>query len=1348
MDNIAPRTHWRASFFAVLFIGALISLQVFAQSAATGTISGVVTDPQGALVAGAEVRLIDAQTNSARTLQTNEVGRYTFVNVPPASYDIAVSKEGFSQARVAAQKVEVGLALAVNVTLQVGATTTTVEVQASAGAELQVMNATVGSTISGDSLLNLPNLARDAAALSVLQVGVSPTGNVAGAASDQNVYQLDGGNNSDDMSGTASTYVPSNGFAGSAASGGTPSGVVPTPVESIEEFKVGTSNQTADFNGASGSQIQMVTKRGTNTYHGALYEYYFATNVGAANLWRSNHTPSNGLPYTPLPSSHRNRFGGALGGPLLPRFWGGKTYFFANYESYRFPNSTTVDRGVPSPLLRAGVVQALNSAGQYVPYNLNPFPVTVNGQTYQPAQCASGPCDPRSVGISPTVRDIWNKFMPLPNDTQFTATGIDGVNQQGYLAAVKLPVSSDFGVVRLDHDFGDKWRFMASYRYYSYSQLTSQQVDIGGALPGNTLGQASASAPRPQKPSYLVAGMTTTITPNLTNDFRISYLRNQWQWSTVGAPPQLPGLGGAVEMGGESINALIPYNVDSQSTRSRQWDGHDTMFRDDLSQLHGNHLFQFGGSYQRNYDFFTRNDNGIGIDAALVYQITNGSGIAFSGATRPNGLPSTQNSNWDIAYSEVLGLVSQTQALYTRTLPDLKLNPVGVPIYIHSILPKYDLYFSDTWHMKPTFTLTYGLGYALDKPPYSPDGKQVMFLDQNGAPLPFEDYMDNKKAAALKGQVYNPNVSFATIQNVPSKPHYPFDPFYGGVSPRVAAAWNPNFDNGILGHVFGHGKTVIRGGYARIYGRTQGIRMAGVPANGVGIGQVMQCVGPTKTGGCSGQSGADPNTAFRIGTDGLSAPVLALPAVLPQPYFPGVNGNPTAGDGALLDSNFKQDRSDAFNFTIQRQLSHKIVIEAGYIGRIIKNEYELINIDAVPYMTTLGGQTFANAYANLFTQVCGLGSLTCANNTGSVTPQPFFEAAMGGPSSAFCSKFASCTAAIVGNATMLSNLKGTLVYNLWTNLNAQPSWILGRTLLGSPGLPGGSVAQQLTALELSTSNGYGNYNAGFFTLTAKDWHGLTTRSNFTWSRAMGTGTVNQSGSSMTVIDPWNIDAAYGPQPFDVRFVYNMTMLYRSPYFKDQKGVVGRILGGWTIAPLFTAQSGVPLEVSVSTGSNANAQAFGEVYGNSNSAYENAVLIAPFTGGNSSHYNVSVPSGAGLNGNASRGGSAINLFADPNAIYAQFRRPILGLDVRDGGAGVIRGFPTWNLDATVAKDIRATERIGATLLFQFSNILNHFQPANPTMNIDSPQTFGVVTNQATSANGLQARQMEFGLRIRF
>lgn len=173
----------------------------------------------------------------------------------------------------------------------------------------------------------------------------------------------------------------------------------------------------------------------------------------------------------------------------------------------------------------------------------------------------------------------------------------------------------------------------------------------------------------------------------------------------------------------------------------------------------------------------------------------------------------------------------------------------------------------------------------------------------------------------------------------------------------------------------------------------------------------------------------------------------------------------------------------------------------------------------------------------------------------------------------------------------------------------------------------------------------------------------------------------------------------------------------------------------------------------------DAQAFGEVYGNNNRAFENAVLTGPYTAGNSAHNNVTSSGPAGINGNASTGGSGINLFANPNATYALFRRPILGLDTTGGGAGVLRGLPSWSLDTTISKDIHAAERFSATLIIQITNILNHFQPANPTLNIDSPQTWGVITSQSTSGalptigttNGvptINPRQMEFGLRIHF
>src|SRR5438874_8882936 len=184
------------SLAASLILISLIAQTAKAQSAATGVISGQVTDQQGAAVPGANVGLTETSTNSRTNAVTNDAGRYAFPTVSPGIYDLTVAKEGFALARMPAQKAEVGMALTMNVSMQLGATSTVVEVSASAGAELQSMNSTVGSAISADALEYLPNLGRDASTLATLQVGVTPFGNTAGANQDQNSFQLDGGNNS------------------------------------------------------------------------------------------------------------------------------------------------------------------------------------------------------------------------------------------------------------------------------------------------------------------------------------------------------------------------------------------------------------------------------------------------------------------------------------------------------------------------------------------------------------------------------------------------------------------------------------------------------------------------------------------------------------------------------------------------------------------------------------------------------------------------------------------------------------------------------------------------------------------------------------------------------------------------------------------------------------------------------------------------------------------------------------------------------------------------------------------------------------------------------------------------
>jgi hypothetical protein len=1286
----------------------------------------VVIDQQNATIAGAEVVLTDLSTNSKRTTSTNDVGRYIFLDLPPGQYDLTVTNAGFKQARVAQQAVDVGTVLTLNVTLEVGATTTSVEVKATAGAELQTTNATVGTTITGPALMNLPNIGRDANTFYLLQPTVNPNGNIAGAQTDQTMFQLDGGNNSSDQDGTYSNYTQSAGQV-IAGTGGNPSGVIPTPSESIEEFHVSSNGQNADFNGATGGQVQMVTKRGTNQFHGSAYEYYFGGNWGANN-WLNNHTPNHALnlPYTPLPATHQNRFGGTFGGPLTPSFWGGKTYFFMNYEGRRFPNVTTIDRLAPTPLLRAGVVQVQNSAGQWVAYNLNPMPVTVNGTTYQPAMCPGGPCDPRGLGLNPVINQVWSKYMPLPNDP----SAGDGHNTQGYLTTLPLPLSTNFAVVRIDHDFGSNWRFMSSYRYYRLDQVTNNEVDIGGALPGDTLGQASSKTQKPQTPSYWVAGLTGVITPHLVNDFHYSYLRNAWQWISAGAPAQLPGLSAAIEPYADSSSALIPYPVDRGDALSRFWDGQDNVVRDDLSLTHGNHLFQFGGQYQRNFDKHQRNDNGVNILSWPVDQINSGPGIAFPSSYIPTGVPSNQINNWEQFYDTVTGIVSQSQLFYART--NGVLQPVPSSIESQTVIPSYSLYFGDTWHIKPSLTLIYGLGWQLEMPPHEINGNLPMLVDSAAEPITGEDYMAQRNNAALQGQVYNPTIGFATIPHVGNGLKYPFPPFYGGFTPRVALAWSPKWDSGILGKLFPSGKTVIRGGYGRIYARLNGINMVQVPLQGTGIGQPVSCIGASTKGQCLGTGGVDPSTAFRIGVDGSTAPIPSVPQVLPEPLYPGVNGNAEAGISWVIDHNLKPAHSDQVDFTLQRAITQKTRLEFGYVGQRTRNLQIAYSLDSVPINTTLNGQSFAQAFANLYFAV---------SQGQTPSPQPFVESALGGSSSAYCTGYASCTAAVA--AKQKTAIVTTQVYNLWSAMNAAPGWTLGRTLPSSPGA--GTLANpgaQASGIPMATSNGWSNYNAGFVSLVMGDWRGVTTTSNLTWSKTLGTGVAQDTGIPST-LNQWNFGSTYGPQPYDLKFVYNLLMLYQPNFFKGQHGVLGYVLGGWRFAPLFTARSGFPLLVSISGGPSTNCQSFGESNCATISSLENAPATTPYTAGNSAHYNVTSSSSAGSSGNQSNGGSGINEFSNPAQVYSGFRRLVLGYDTSGGGAGELRGFPTWNLDFSAMKEIRFRERYGLTLSFQFVNVLNHFQPGNPSLNIDSPSTWGVVNSQANTP-----REIEIGARLFF
>jgi hypothetical protein len=1305
----------KIAFLGLLCI--LLAASMFGQTGASN-VTGRVTDSSGAVIGDADITLTDTSTNIPIVTHSNPSGLYILNNVPPGHYDLTVTKAGFNKSEVRAQEVITGQNLTLNVTLEVGAITQTVEVTSVAGAELQTLNATMGTSLGGEEILNLPTINRDVSSLVFLQPTVAPTfggaegnvtsGQVAGTMSDQNTYLLDGGNNTSEFDGDNGTYV------------GARSGVVPTPVESVEEFRVNTNNMTADFGTSMGGQIVVNTKRGTNQFHGAAYDFFQSSDLASNDFF-------NNFSGISKPQSHYNRFGGALGGPITSKeILGGKTYFFANYEGERYPRSGPFVKTVPSATLREGIIQERDANGNIVQYNLATSTAcgTTGGQA----------CDPRGIGLSPVISELWNKYEPHCN----YYLGYTGLNTCGYLSTLSYPLSTNFGVMRIDHDFGSKWRFYSSYRYFGKDNPTTNQVDIGGLLPGDTLGQAASASAFPVSPRYIVAGLTGTLTPNLTNEFHVNYTRDQWQYLRAGAEPQISGINGAIEIGGESTNALIPVNVDTQDARNRLWLGHDYDFKDSISWLKGTHLFTFGGEFLWETWKFDRYDNVVGGLTQLVDDVNN-TGTNFTPAFQPipcstgvtsNCLPAASIGDWNQSYAEIAGIVDNTSVVVSRTGTNLTANPLGTPLHSNQTDPTYTAFFSDSWKVKPNLTLSYGLNYSLQMPPVDKNGAEDVLTDAQGNVITASQYIANTERAALAGNVYNPTLGWSPVGLTGSK--YPFKPFYGGFSPRIALAWNPQASgDGWLAKVLGDKATVIRVGFGRQYGRNLAAGLVSTSVLGDGFLQPVGCQNPNSSGACTGTGINTPATAFRIGVDGNNPPVGTISPTLTSPVQPGVNA-PYAELVESLDENWKPSASNSIDFSIQRQLKGNIIVEVGYVGVYATNLYQGIDFGSVPFMTTKGGQSFAQAYANIET------AMLKGQTAG---PQPFFESALKG--SPYCNGFSSCTSAVETNEA--GNLSTQAVTQLWSDLDTQ--W----TAFG----PALTSTNQCFYCYAYTSLGSSNYNAMVATFQKRYAQGLTMQANFTYSHALGIATTNQSYTLDNASNIFNLNADYGPQYFDRKFVVNMLASYQLPFGKGHRwggdnAIVKRIVGGWTLSPIYSWGTGLPIMFSTGSG-----QEFGQAWDANISAEAIPISGSTTAISNSVQKNINPTGTIGVNSAAANGGAGLNFFSNPAAVYANYRPFILGLDGSSGGAGAARGQDRWNLDLGLTKDTRFTERIGAQIYVQAFNVFNHTLFSDPSLSLQNPAGFGVISGQynaitlgGSDASANYTRIVQIGLRVSF
>ena len=1301
-----------ADLMALLCLTLLALSAGYGQSATTGLVTGVVTDPSGASVPGAMVTLLQQTTNAIQTATTGADGRYVFPAVTPNDYKLQVSASSFQTTVVNDVHVEVLKAYTVNAVLTVGSTTQTVVVTEEATAELQTSSATVGAVLGGESLNTLPVFTRSASALMFYQPGISPTtttkgaaptggntsgGNIAGARDEQVTFSLDGGDITSDLEGN-NTYASPPGEP-------SPAPVIPVPIESTQEFQVATTNPNSTFARSSGGQIAMLTKSGTNAWHGSLYEYH-NDDAFNANGWTNDHLG--------LAKAHSadNRFGGTVGAPL----WKNKLFFFANYEGRRLHDDYIFNAIVPSATLRQGILQFPDATGAVRQYSLQPGNIST--------ACGGASCDPRNIGMSPVIKSEMGLY-PLGNNPSLG----DGLNTIGYTFDAPTPIGQNIGVVRFDYVISKKWSAFMTFHYADTSRVGTEQFSI------DTNSASGSVAQDPIKASFYTFEFVGQLSPTLTSVTHGSFLRDWWGWSREAPTPLVSGTTAALEMAGEGVGNTNttsklfadPVLLQTSNARSRVFDGHKWYLAQDFSLVKGSHLFQFGGSGYISHDYFLKTDNFAGgLTTGPINYIEstgNGSGefVTVGAAQEPticggsltsNCLTSGNLLRYNELYSTVLGLVDRSSQVLTRN-GQFQPNPLGTPAFSRTLIPAANAYFQDIWKIKPSLTLNMGLDWQVQPNPHEATGKyDVLVYASTGTPVNYNTYF-SQRAAALNsgvapGQAYNPLFGVDPVNSLPA-------PFTGNLrvtdwhefAPRVSAAWQVPFKNWL----FGDNKTVIRAGYAIVDERISDIDQVSLPLTTGGLLDVDACGGPTTNGACT-NSTTGPLNAFRIGVDGSSVPVPA-PTAEPIPYVPSGTALQPFGlqDQSGLDPYLHPGYDHSVDLTVQRELPGGMILEIGYMGRFSRNLFQQYSLNAADYLMKdkSSGQTFAQAFDGV----------AVALRSGVAVPvEPFFENQIG---AAVCAAkgFASCSA-MVAKQDPTDLINGSL-----------NDFSLDEFNKVTP-VPVDNI-QSFQSYAI-TDGGFSNYNAGFLSLNKTLKNGLQFQANWTWSHAIGNQGVDQQSGS-TANSPYNINLDKSSESYDHRHVVNVWAYYRLPWGKDTRhpliGAADKFLGDWYTSGIYTFSTGQPLYI------NADGD-----YGAYESNMTAAICSTNIHNLEGQFSGVSGSGGIATAGNLSAGGTGLNMFQNPVAVARSCSRPLLSVQ-KQIPFDELRMLPVWNFNLTVGKKIFMTERFNLDLSVESFNLFNVVNFAAPSLNLNSLSNFGVFTTQWNTP-----RRFLLGLQLNF
>jgi hypothetical protein len=1314
----------------------------FALGQATTSVRGTVTDPAGSAIVGAHVGLANTESKTERTVTTGAQGEYQFLLIPPGTYTLKVTAAGFRSYEQKGLALLVNTPATANVQLKVGAAGEVVTVTSEIPA-IDLVDASLGNSFDERQVRQIPLEGRNVPDLLSLQAGVTYTGRniddspvlkdqdtrngaVNGARSDQSNITLDGVDVNDQ----------SNGYAFKS--------VLPITQDSVQEFRVTTTNYGADQGQGSGAQVALVTKSGTNALHGSLYEYLRNTITSANDYLVKQSQERIGLPNKPL-QLNRNIFGVSVGGPLRKD----KLFFFTNYEGTRKREQVGSERVIPTPSLCQGIFQYVNAG-------------TGNGTTvWNAAQLQL--LDPKGIGIDPAMLDLTghtgylDKTFCTGNTVTNDPFAGDGLNYAGFVFRAPTSEDNDAFIARLDYQLTSDGKRTLFWRGSLQDFRNQGAPFLPGTPPEQTIVDHS---------NGFAFGYVSILSPTLTNSFHWGFTRQSF------------GLTGNTD---QQWNEFLGLDQGIVFSHSFQVPLHNLL--DDVSWTKGTHSFQFGAAI------------GIARSPRTSYLHSNTIGLGTTNWTSPIGFAgttSTLDPTNTAGHPGIVGPEPQTSTQYDRPLLalygmisdvvanyNLDKNGIaqaqGSPVNRRYGLDWYEFYGQDTWRAKPNLTVTYGLRWSFFPAPWETNGFQT--FPTFGLGTQFNENVKNMNQGIGYG-------AMGPIEfNLGRGPgFYPLEKT--DVSPRISIAYSPRPSGGALKRLFGdNDKTVFRLGLSRVYDRAGFALLNSFDQVGAaGLSTTLQnacCTfGVTSAEDLPRITGIHDIPQNNInGVLFLQPPPTTIPTPWPQTPPTNAQANLWGNDNTL-----KTPHAYTVDFSIGREMPKRFSLQLSYVGRFgrrLLTQRDLTQpLDIVDPKTGIDYYTAASAISNLARQ------FALANIGGQ--PTNYYQ---GFPTMA---QIGSVTAAGLGKtaqywidmiqplrpgASYYSDTFGTgfvptpnptdsliqEVFNMYYNpgLSVIGDEIVGLADIdsyggigdnigsgsyyfnGPPGLLGTNSGQFLNNQAFSaygwSSIGSSSYHALQANLRKQLSHGVQFDLNYTYSKSLDiTSAASRVGFAVygytniglvgsRLANAFSPRLARAPSDFDLTHQLNLDWVVDLPFGKgrayasNDSGLVDAIIGNWQFSGIARWTSGFPF--SVDGGQRWPTDWFLTAV--------TQMTSRPKTG-------------------TFKGNGTVNVFADPASAQQDFTSPLPG---QVGSRNVLRGDGYAGLDMSLAKSWKMPYNDAHRVQFRWEvfNVLNltRFNAQGIgsssllTSLTQSPNSFGAYTSLLT-----QPRVMQFALRYEF